>query len=273
MQLRALVRGVGDIGSAVAHRLFREDYAVVIHDEPKPTTTRRGMAFADAVFDGHAVLDGVRAVRADDLERLKQALAARNVIPIYVRLWGPLLKTLGHQVLVDARMRKHSEPEVQLGYASFTVGLGPDLIPKRHAHVAIETSWDGCGTVIREGKSLPLAGEPREIEGHARDRYVYAPFDGIFRTKARIGDAVRQGQEVGEIDSTPLAAPLDGVLRGLTRDGVPVTVRTKVIEVDPRGAGAEVRGIAERPRRIADGVLAAIQEWQASGEVAGEAGG
>ena len=67
-----LVRGVGDIGSAVAHRLFQEGYGVVLHDEPKPTTTRRGMAFADAMFDGHATLDGVRAVRADDLG---QALA------------------------------------------------------------------------------------------------------------------------------------------------------------------------------------------------------
>jgi xanthine dehydrogenase accessory factor len=56
-----------------------------------------------------------------------------------------------------------------------------------------------------------------------------------------------------------LAVPLDGVLRGLTRDGVPVTAQTKVIEVDPRGPDAEVRGIGERPRRIADGVLAAVR--------------
>jgi len=78
-----LVRGVGDIGSAVAHRLFREGYCVVIHDDPKPTMTRRGMAFADAAFDGHAVLDGVRAVRADDLERVKQVLARRDMkLPI-----------------------------------------------------------------------------------------------------------------------------------------------------------------------------------------------
>jgi len=78
-----LVRGVGDIGSAVAHRLFREGYGVAIHDDPKPTMTRRGMAFADAAFDGHAVLDGVRAVRADDLERVKQVLARRDMkLPI-----------------------------------------------------------------------------------------------------------------------------------------------------------------------------------------------
>lgn len=52
MSLLVLVRGVGDIGSAVANHLFTDGYCVVIHDEPLPTTTRRRMAFADAVFDG-----------------------------------------------------------------------------------------------------------------------------------------------------------------------------------------------------------------------------
>jgi xanthine dehydrogenase accessory factor len=83
------------------------------------------------------------------------------------------------------------------------------------------TSWNDLGRVITTGPSLPLAGEPRAIDGHARDRYVYAPIDGVFRTTFRIGDAGRQGQEVAHINSTALGAPLDGVLRGLTRDAVP----------------------------------------------------
>ena len=38
-----------------------------------------------------------------------------------------------------------------------------------------------------------------------------------------------------------------------------MTVGTKVIEIDPRHRTAEVGGIAERPRRIAEGVLTAIR--------------
>jgi xanthine dehydrogenase accessory factor len=159
-------------------------------------------------------------------------------------------------------MRKHGPPEVQIGYADLTIGRGPALIVGRHAHVVVETSWAGLGTVVREGASRPLAGEPRVIGGHARDRYVYARAEGVFRTKARIGDAVRAGQEVAEIGSVALTAPLDGVLRGLTHDGAPVTLGTKVIEVEPRGRVGEVWGIAERPRRIAEGVLSAIRTWQ-----------
>ena len=246
----------------MAHYLFRAGYGVVIQDDPKPTTTRRGMAFADAIFDGHSTLDSVRAIRAEDLEQVGQALVRREAIPVYVRPWGPLRATLGHRVLVDARMRKHAAAEVQIGYADLTVGLGPALVAGRHAHVVVETSWDGLATVITEGASLPLAGEPREIAGHARDRYVYAPVDGVFRTKARIGDSVRQDQGVAEVGAVVLTAPLDGVLRGLIHDDVPVTVGTKVIEVDPRGSEAEVRGLGERARRVAEAVLQAVSGWR-----------
>lgn len=257
--MRILVRGVGDVGSAIAHCLFREGHAVVVHDEPQPTTTRRGMAFADAVFDGRASLEGVDAVRAEDMGHVRALLSAHQSIPVCVSALESLLAAIAPAVLVDARMHKHGAPEIQRGMAPFTIGLGPDLVAGRHADVVIETSWEGLGRVITEGASLPLGGEPREIEGHARDRYVYAPLDGIFRTEARVGDVVRRGQKVAEIGSTVLTAPLDGVLRGVTHHGVPVTARTKVLEVDPRMRTAEARGIAERPRRIADSVLAAIR--------------
>jgi hypothetical protein len=63
------------------------------------------MAFADAVFDGNAALEGVRAVRAGDLDRVHEMLASRDAIPIYVGPLDALLPTLGRHALVDARMR------------------------------------------------------------------------------------------------------------------------------------------------------------------------
>jgi xanthine dehydrogenase accessory factor len=64
-----LVRGSGDVGSAVAHLLLRSGHAVLIHDVDRPAAPRRGMAFADAVFDGSCTLDGVRARRQESRER------------------------------------------------------------------------------------------------------------------------------------------------------------------------------------------------------------
>src|SRR5262249_18246248 len=161
-----VVRGIGDVGSAVAHRLFTAGYKVVINDVPTPTTTRRGMSFADAVFDGHAMLDGVHAVRAHDLVRVRETLEAGRAIAVYVRDIGSLVAGIRPAVVVDARMDKHSRPEVQHGLAALTIALGPDLVAGRHADVVIETSWNGLAEVITHGRTRPLSGEPREIAGH-----------------------------------------------------------------------------------------------------------
>jgi xanthine dehydrogenase accessory factor len=257
-----LVRGTGDIGSAVAHRLFQAGYAVMIHDMPQPSATRRGMALTDAVFDGRAALAGIEAVRLDDVDDIMDALATRFAVPVTVGDFSALVTAVGPDILVDGRMRKRSHPEAQRGLAKLTIGLGPNFIAGEITDVVIETSWgEALGRVLRHGASLPLAGEPRSLGGHTRDRYVYSPTAGIFRTTCQIGNAVRQGDLVAEVGWTTLTAPLDGVLRGLTRDGVPVLEGTKVIEVDPSGPAAEVRGIGERPRRIAEGVLTAIHDW------------
>ena len=253
-----LVRGVGDIGSAVAHRLFAAGCEVIIHDDPQPATTRRGMAFADAIFDGHAVLADVRAIRVDDLASLPKALADRTAVAVVVGNFFPLVRASAPDALVDARMRKRNRPEVQRGLAPLTIGLGPNFVAGETTDLVVERSWEQLGRVLTRGASLPLRGEPRAIAGHARDRYVYAPITGTFQTTRRIGDRVAGGEVVARIDTVPLSAPLDGVLRGLTRDGVPVSASTKVVEVDPRGDPDLVRGIGERPARIAESVARAL---------------
>jgi xanthine dehydrogenase accessory factor len=262
--IRILVRGANDVGSAVAHRLFTTGYAVMIHEVPRPTTARRGMSFTDAVFDGRAFLDVVEAQLISSLEMLQSTLAAHQFIPVVIEDFQELQKILFLNVLVDARIRKHLKPEVQRGLAELTIGLGPNFVAGETTDLTIETNWgESLGKIVEHGATNPLQGEPREIDGHARDRYVYAPTAGIFHTSLHIGDAVTQGQEVGRVDSAPLLAPLTGILRGLTHDGVSVMQKTKVIEVDPRVRDAQVFGIGERPARIAEGVLTAIQTWEA----------
>jgi xanthine dehydrogenase accessory factor len=256
-----LVRGSGDVGSAAAHTLFEAGYAVFIHDSAQPTATRRKMAFCDAIYDGVAVLEGVNAKYMADLSEITAHLALHELIPIASLDLHHLVASIKPDVLVDARMKKHEQPEIQISLAPFTVGLGPNFIAGETVHAAVETGWnDALGKVIWQGATRPLEGEPQSIAGHARDRYVYAPIAGIFQTTCRIGDMVTTAQRVANIGDSILHAPISGIIRGLTHDGVPVALKTKVIEVDPRGEQSRTIGIAERPRRIAHGVLEAIRQ-------------
>jgi len=265
VRLNILVRGSGDVGSAVAHTLFQADYDVTIHDSAQPTATRRKMSFCDAMFDGSALLEGVCAQHFYDLSEAAAHLASHDLIPLTTLDLSDLLATLRPDVLVDARMRKHDVPEIQITLAPFTIGLGPSFVAGETVHAAVETGWnDDLGQVVWRGATRPLEGEPQTIAGHARDRYVYAPSAGIFHTSLQIGDTVTAGQEVARLGEIPLHAPIDGKLRGLTHDGVPVARKAKIIEVDPRGEKAQISGMAERPKRIARGVLQAVQAWESN---------
>ncbi len=267
-RITVLVRGTNDVASAVARALHESTYAVVLHEDGPPATSRRGMAFADAVFDGTAQLAGVTAERVDDPARIVAALGAAGRVPLTLAPLADVLRLVEPEVLVDARMRKRAVPEPQRGWAPLTVGLGPNFVAGHTVDVAIETAWgDALGAVVESGSPSALAGEPRAILGHTRDRFVYAPAAGIFRTGRTIGELVKTGEVIGTIASTPLTAPLAGLLRALTRDGVPVTAGTKVIEIDPRGAGAVYQGIGERPVRIATGVMEALRRWREGGVV------
>jgi len=206
-------------------------------------------------------LAGVQVQRMANIAEITERLASHNLIPISTLDLAVLLAALEPEILVDARMRKHSQPETQIMLAPFTIGLGPNFVAGITVHAAVETGWnEELGKVVWQGSTRPLEGEPQTIAGHARDRYVYAPIAGIFRTTSQIGDRVAAGQKVASIGGITLHAPIDGILRGLTHDDVPVEQKTKVIEVDPRGDPEKIAGIAERPKRIALGVLDAIRQ-------------
>lgn len=264
MGVRVLVRGSGDVGSAVAVVLRRAGIGVAIHEVAAPSAPRRGMAFADAVFDGSCELDGMVA-RLVEVGELAAAVAGGEAIPVTMAALDDVLAALKPDVVVDARMRKRAVPESQLGLAPLTIGLGPNVVAGETTHLAIETQWgEHLGEVLEAGATRALGGEPRSFEGHGRDRFVYAPVGGVLRTDARIAQRVSAGEVVATIGDAELRAPLDGILRGLTHDGVEVQAGTKVVEVDPRGDVSNVTGLGARPRRIGEGVLRAIEAANAT---------
>jgi len=253
-----LVRGCGDIGSAIAHALFSAGHAVLIQDVAAPSFARRGMAYTDAIFEGSACLEGIVGRRTQDVFSIRRMIELREEIPVVAESFSKILGYLRPQVLIDARMNKRSIPEKQSGLAPLTIGLGPNFIAGETTDLVIETAWNGLGTILVSGSSQPLSGEPRPINGVGRERYVYAPEGGRFDTDFEIGATVRKGDAVARIGANRVRAPLDGCLRGLTHSGATVKAGTKVVEIDPRGEAAKAFGIAERPGLLGQAVLLAV---------------
>ena len=258
--LTVLVEGSGDVGSAIAHALFKAGHSVVLQDEPKPAHSRRTMAFTDAAFEGIAELEGVLAKRARTMDAVPIMLRCHRAIPVVIQQLSEAREVVRADVIVDARMRKRSKPEVQRGLAKMVIGVGPNFRAGENADVVIETAWgDQLGAVITEGASQPLAGEPRELSGHGRERFVYAPASGVFTTDRVIGDNARLGELIGRIGVHEVLAPLEGTIRGLAHDGAAVEPGTKLLEIDAGPQGRVPAGVGPRPRAIAHAVVAAVE--------------
>ncbi len=197
-----LVLGAGDVGSAVGHALFRAGVAVALHDGPAPPAApRRGMAFADTFFDGQARLAGVTARRLARLADLPAAIDEAAFLPFLAGTAAEALAAAPWAAVVDARMRKRAAPEDLRAWAPLAVGLGPGFVagdgPEANCHAAVETSWEALGEVVRSGPTLPLRGEPRPIAGVGRERAVYAPAAGLFRTGHAIGGRIAAAEPIG----------------------------------------------------------------------------
>jgi len=159
-------------------------------------------------------------------------------------------------------MRKRASPEIQLGITRLTIAIGPNFEAGKHSDIVIESAWGNeLGQVIKSGASRPFSGKPRSICGYRKERYVYAPDAGLFRTAYDIGARVRAGEPIGDIDGRPVCASIDGWIRGITRPGIKVKAGNKLADIDPESSPSDPSRIAERPARIAQGVIQAIREF------------
>ena len=255
-----LIRGGNDIASAVAHRLFSSGYIVVIWEATQPLTVRRGMAYAAAIYEGRVTLHGVTAECVPTPERALDLADARQVIPVLGSDAADLLAALCPVVLVDARLRKKARSASRISDAPLVIGLGPGFTAGVEAHLVIETNrGPTLGRVITRGEADPYTGDPVRIAGHGKDRYLYAPCGGVFRTALDLGSRVHGGQVVGEVAGEPLIAKIGGTLRGIVRDGLLVSPGAKLVDIDPRDPPAPLSELSPKAWRLADAVLTAIR--------------
>lgn len=252
----ALVRGAGDVATAVAIRLLGEGFAVVCTELPRPLAIRRTVAFAEAVYEGRWTVAGVEARRARTADEALR-VAEEGAVPVLAPE-GEALRALSPRVLVDARMAKRNLG-TGIGEAEFVIGLGPGFTAGTDCHAAVETlNGPDLGRVYLRGSPLPPTHEPCRIGGLSSGRVLRAPAEGPFIGFKRIGDRVEKGELVGICAGVRLHAPCPGVIRGILRSGVRVPPGTKVLEIDPRGDPAVCFAIADRSLRIAGGVVSAL---------------
>ena len=136
----AIIRGAGDIASAIALRLHKCGASVIMTEVEHPLTVRRTVAFSEAIHSGKTQVEGVVGVRAESVDdALRRAL--EGVVPVLVDpkcscIW------LEPDVLVDAILAKRNVGTT-IGMAPIVIGIGPGFT------AATATPWSKPCAVTR----------------------------------------------------------------------------------------------------------------------------
>jgi len=259
-----VVRGAGDLSTAVIHKLHKSGYKVIALEIEKPQAIRRQVSFCEAVYEGEVEVEGVRCKLCDDLDEIKSVLDDEKV-PLIIDPQCQTLSKIQPDVLVDAIIAKYNVG-TNMSMAPTTIALGPGFCAGKDVDMVIETMrGHNLGRIITNGYAMANTGEPGAIGGFTKERVMYASCEGIIENVSKVGDVVEKDQLLAYIrnDETgekhEIRATIDGVLRGLLKDGLYVKNKLKILDIDPRAN--EVKNsftISDKGRCIAGGVLEAI---------------
>jgi xanthine dehydrogenase accessory factor len=252
-----VVRGAGDLASAVAWRFFKSGFPLVMTEVDRPLAVRRKVSFCEAVWDGSSVVEGVVARLIEGPGEVGR-IQAKGEIPLMVDPDLERLPELEASVLVDATLAKKNLG-IHKDLAPLVIGVGPGFSAGDDVHLVVETKrGHNLGRVITEGKAIANTGTPGNIGGYSSERVLRAPADGLFEIKLDLGAIVKAGDIIAEVAGEPLRTKIAGLIRGLIRPGSQVRKGLKVGDVDPRGDVSYLDTISDKARAVAGGVLEAV---------------
>lgn len=255
-----LVRGGGDLATGVAVRLLRAGFKVIITELSQPLAVRRSVSFAQAVYSGEVMIEGIQARRisdAADTLRVLQILA-NNQVPVLVDPSATSALSLHPTVIVDARLTK-KPPEPLKHQAKLYIGLGPGFTAGENCHAVVETSRGHyMGRVIWQGAAAENTGIPEGVSGQAEKRVLRAPVAGVLVAYVDIGTHLEPGQSIASVGDSQVCAPFAGVVRGLLHPGLEVHPGQKIGDLDPRDDPSLCGVISDKALAMGGGVLEAI---------------
>ncbi len=255
--MRVLIKGAGDIATGIACRLHRCGFEIIMTEISKPTTIRKTVAFSQAVYDGHMIVEDIKAVLATSIAEVEQTLKAGDIAVVV----DPMVEGLEQyqaEVVVDAVLAKRNIG-TKKDDAPLVVAIGPGFVAGEDCDVIIESSRGHfLGRLIYDGPALPNTAIPGDIKGYGIERLIRATAEGIFHPACKIGDIVEFGQVVAYCGTTPVLAGLSGMVRGMLEEGLTVRAGMKCGDIDPRHNPEFIHTVSDKARAIGGSVLEAI---------------
>ena len=154
-----LVRGGGDLATGTIHRLWSAGLKVLVLEAEHPAAIRRQVSVSEAVYEGGAVVEGMRAALVKTLDEAV-VVWQRGDVPVMVDPKGELIPQVRPAALVDAILAKKNLGTTR-DMAPLTIALGPGFTAGVDVDFVVETSAPPSGPYHPGGCGHPQHGRPR----------------------------------------------------------------------------------------------------------------
>ena len=264
-----VVRGGGELGSAIACCLHRTGFRVLILEQPQPTAIRRRAASADAVARGEAEVERLTCHCVESWDEAKRMLK-QGEITLLTDPEGKCISWFKPNVVIDA-ITASKPVGTNQSMAPFTLALGPGYCAGRDVDVVVDTSrGHNLGRLVREGyasKNHDTAA-PTEVDT-LPEHIVTAPVAGRVEMMQTISMMVKQGDLLARIhvkggQVTEVRAPLAGVLRGSLPHGSIVAAGDKIADINTHLEQEDCFTVSDKARCISGSVLEAVVAWSSA---------
>ena len=246
-----IVRGGGDLATGTIHRLCSAGLRVLVLETTQPAAIRRQVALCEAVYEGEATVEGLRAVRIEALEQA-QSVWAQGAVPVLVDPEGACIARAKPEVVVDAILAKRNLGTSR-DMAPLTIALGPGQFvnpanPQAHIETTGPEIWeDTDGKVdifvagVGTGGTVTGVGKYLKSKNPAVKVVAVEPASSPVLSKGTAG-----------------AHKIQGIGAGFVPDVLDTTVYDEIIAVENDDAFATGRLIGHK-----EGVLVGISSGAA----------
>lgn len=256
--ITVLIRGAGEMASAVAVSLNKAGFSVILTELEIPLAIRRKVCFSDAMLNGTSKVEDISAVNADNTNY--RDILIKGEIPV-LQDSVEIIKWIKPDFYVDARLLK-SMVKDRRSLVKCTIGLGPGFLVGKNCNIIIETMrGHNLGRVILEGSASPNTGVPGKLGGESAKRVIYSPGTGNIEWLVDFGNIVKQNHVLGKIGGVEIKSHIGGIVRGLISPKVNTVKGMKIADIDPRGIEVDYKTVSDKARCVGRGVLEAIMVY------------
>lgn len=262
-----IIRGGGEIATAIACRMHNAGYEVLLLEKARPSAIRREVAFADAVYDGEKTVERLTCYCAENISAAKELLHQKK-ITMLVDEEGRYAQKFRSHVVVNTLNGADERNRTPFNAASYVIGLGSGFCARRDVDCVIETRrGHKLGRILYEGHALKNR-SLKDLESETGCLFPVGAI-GVIRSPRTISNVLREGDIIAEIydeengKNIEICAPFAGVLRGIIHDDFRCMSKDMIIaEIDSRNDPGICFTISEKARCISGAVLEAVMAFE-----------